>query len=138
MHVSLFSVGVSALVASVYVQTCYPTVAGGDSPEMVAMAWQLGVPHPPGYPLFTITAHVFMKYILIVHDPAWRCNVFCALLGSAAAGLLCSLAVRWTGGSYAAGLLTGLLYAFSGDVWLYSVQGGIDPCSVTPSVLCSH
>src|ERR1051326_1152733 len=42
--------GVVALV--VYVRTLAPSIAGGDSPELISAAYNAGVPHPTGYPLY--------------------------------------------------------------------------------------
>ena len=44
----------SALVLAVYAPTLTRGIPGGDAGELVAEACQLGVAHPPGYPLFTL------------------------------------------------------------------------------------
>src|SRR5690349_9590350 len=68
-----------------YLLTCSPTVNFTDSGELVTVAWVGGVPHPPGYPLYTLLS------ILFVHipfgDPAWRMNILSALFGALAVGL---------------------------------------------------
>jgi hypothetical protein len=65
----------------VYVYYLCPTIAAGDSGEFITTAKILGVPHPPGYPLYTLIGHAFAK--LPLHSVAWRVNltsaVFCAL-----------------------------------------------------------
>ena len=38
----------------------------GDSGEMVVAACQLGVAHPPGYPLWTLLSRAFMELIPMV------------------------------------------------------------------------
>ncbi|KAJ1617380.1 hypothetical protein T492DRAFT_850134 [Pavlovales sp. CCMP2436] len=48
-----------ALVLAVYARTAFAGVASGDSGEMVQIAYVLGVAHPPGYPLWTMLAHLF-------------------------------------------------------------------------------
>lgn len=48
---------VLVLCTALYVKTLYPTVAGGDSGELVAQSCALGIAHPPGYPLFTLLSH---------------------------------------------------------------------------------
>ncbi len=47
------------VVAVVYGTTMCPTVYWYDSAEFSAHAVSLGVPHPPGYPAYTLMAHVF-------------------------------------------------------------------------------
>jgi hypothetical protein len=48
-----------ALVLLIYVLTLAPTTAFWDASEYIAAARVLGIPHPPGNPLFIILAHVF-------------------------------------------------------------------------------
>ena len=38
---------------------------GGDSPEMIAVAHVLGVPHPPGYPTFSLLTKVSLENVLL-------------------------------------------------------------------------
>ncbi|RHZ03735.1 hypothetical protein DYB37_006899 [Aphanomyces astaci] len=68
---------VGSAVLGVYSQTIYPSIAGGDSGELVAESCHLGVSHPPGYPLFN------MLNYLVVNMPgaqtkAWKANLFSA------------------------------------------------------------
>lgn len=76
----------AALAASLFPFLIYfyylcPTIAAGDSGEFITSAKILGVPHPPGYPLYTIIGHVFTY--LPMNSVAWRVNltsaIFCAL-----------------------------------------------------------
>ena len=50
---------VGLFAAILYGLTLCPTVYWYDSAEFAASAASLGVPHPPGYPLYTLIAHVF-------------------------------------------------------------------------------
>ncbi len=47
------------LVLLIYVATLAPTTAFWDTSEYIAAAKVLGIPHPPGNPLFVILAHSF-------------------------------------------------------------------------------
>jgi len=38
-----------------------PSILMDDSGEMIAASWNLGLPHPPGYPLFDLLGHVFSR-----------------------------------------------------------------------------
>jgi hypothetical protein len=62
----LINGGVILLGAScilvVYVLTLSPSIAGGDSGELVAEGCTLGIAHPPGYPLFTLLVYTLAKY----------------------------------------------------------------------------
>ncbi|MDQ3427644.1 MAG: DUF2723 domain-containing protein, partial [Gemmatimonadota bacterium] len=51
------AVGVAALVLLGYLLTLAPTVTFWDAGELIAAAKTLGIPHPPGTPLFVLVAH---------------------------------------------------------------------------------
>jgi len=61
----------------IYFYYLCPTIAAGDSGEFITSAKTLGVPHPPGYPLYTILGHVFTY--LPVNSVAWRVNLTSAI-----------------------------------------------------------
>jgi 4-amino-4-deoxy-L-arabinose transferase-like glycosyltransferase len=46
-------------VGVLYFFTAARDIVVGDSPELITAAVTLGVPHPPGYPLFTMLGHLF-------------------------------------------------------------------------------
>ena len=48
-------------VLYIYWQTLQPSVPGGDAGELIVEAHQLGLPHPPGYPLHTLLVHLFAR-----------------------------------------------------------------------------
>ncbi len=50
------ALGIFAAALIVYALTLYASVPGGDSGELILVAQNLGVAHPPGYPLFTLCA----------------------------------------------------------------------------------
>ncbi len=57
-----------------------------DSGEMTAAAFGLGLPHPPGYPLFNLAAHCFTW--IPVGTPAFRLNLFSQTLALASLGII--------------------------------------------------
>ena len=76
-----------------YMRTLCPSIAGGDSGELVAEGCQLGTSHPPGYPLYTIIVYVathVAKLLMLSLSPAYAVNVTSAIFGSFASGLLSS------------------------------------------------
>ena len=48
----------------VYGSTCYRTLPGGDSAELVTAGMELGVAHPPGYPLLMILLHAWLSPLI--------------------------------------------------------------------------
>ena len=60
----------------VYCYTLAPTLTLEDSGELAVAADYLGVPHPPGYPIWTIISWIFTKIFSFVTfrgqpNPAW-------------------------------------------------------------------
>jgi 4-amino-4-deoxy-L-arabinose transferase-like glycosyltransferase len=66
---------VATLILSLYSQTLSPSIAGGDSGEIVAEGCILGVAHPPGYPILTIIIHILIS-IFKNGTVAYRINLF--------------------------------------------------------------
>jgi hypothetical protein len=81
------------IVFVIYVLTLAPTTAFWDTSEYIAAAYTLGIPHPPGNPLFTVLAHVWGAVPL--GDYAVRINLFAAFTSAATAGLFFLVADRW-------------------------------------------
>ena len=63
-----------------YVMTLAPTVTFEDSGELTAAAYLLGVPHQPGYPLFTMVGHLFTY--LPFGNIAYRVNLMSAFFSA--------------------------------------------------------
>ncbi|MEP7226489.1 MAG: DUF2723 domain-containing protein, partial [Gemmatimonadales bacterium] len=80
------ALAVTAMVLAVFVLTLAPTVTFWDAGELIAAAKTLGIPHPPGTPLFVMIAHVWAK-LLPVGEYAVRTNLLSAILSASAAGL---------------------------------------------------
>jgi hypothetical protein len=81
-------------VLGIYVMTLAPTTAFWDTSEYIAAASVLGIPHPPGNPLFTLLAHVW-GLLPLAEAYAVRINLFAAVTSAAAAGLWFLVAERW-------------------------------------------
>jgi hypothetical protein len=109
-------------ILALYARTLAPTVAGGDSGELITAAYTLGVPHPPGYPLYTLLAKLFT--LIPIGTIAWRVNLFSAVCGAGAATLLFLAVARWSGSVWAA-LASASLFAFSPRVWPHAVTAEV-------------
>src|SRR3989442_7113845 len=77
-----------------YVATLAPTTQFWDTSEYIAAAYVLGIPHPPGNPLFTLLAHVW-GLIPWAHGYAMRINFFAAVTSALAAGCWFLVGQRW-------------------------------------------
>jgi hypothetical protein len=97
----------------VYFATLRPEVGPGDSAELALQAYQLGVTHPPGYPLHTFLGKVLCLFFT---DPATATNLLSALCAAGVAGVLSAVLLRLTS-SLLAALCAPLIYAFLPEVW---------------------
>lgn len=75
------------VVFLVHACTLAPTVTGEDSGELITAAYFFGVPHPPGYPLWTILCGAWL-HLIPFGSVAWRANLFSAACTSLAVGML--------------------------------------------------
>ncbi len=81
-------------VMVVYLLTLAPTTAFWDTSEYIAAAKLLGIPHPPGNPLFTLMAHVW-GLLPLGAEYARRINLFAAVTSAAGAAFWFLVAERW-------------------------------------------
>ncbi len=85
------------LAFGLYLRTLAPGLLWGDSAEFQFAAWLGGFTHPTGYPLYLSLGWLW-THLLPWHDPAWRMNLFSAVWGAVATGLLYLLALRLLAG----------------------------------------
>ncbi len=122
------ALAVSLAVLAIYVITLAPTTQFRDASEYIAAAKVLGIPHPPGNPLFVLLAHVW-GLVPWASGYALRINLFAAATSALASGFLFLVAERYLHGmvtsprwirlaSAAGGVLVG---ATSFTVWHQSV-----------------
>ena len=119
---ALTALGVLAL----YVVTLAPTTAMWDASEYITAAYTLGIPHPPGNPLFVLLGRV--ASLLPIGGVAYRVNLLAALCSALAAGIWFLVAervlaqwitVRWV--RLAGSVLAAVLSATAFTVWNQSV-----------------
>jgi len=89
-HAVVFGVFASSL--ALYVATLAPTVTLVDSGELIVVARDLGVAHPPGFPLYTLLAHAATW--LPVGTVAERVHALSALCAALATGVVVLLVVE--------------------------------------------
>ena len=77
-----------ALVFALYAVTLAPTTAFWDTSEYIATGHILGIPHPPGNPLFVVLARAWSILLAPLGlSVAVRINLFSALVSAGAHGL---------------------------------------------------
>ncbi|RMF81462.1 MAG: DUF2723 domain-containing protein, partial [Planctomycetota bacterium] len=102
-------------IGGIYLATLHPGVDNNDRAEMQWLVPQLGVAHPPGYPIMMVAGKLFL-YLPLPGSIAYRMNLFQALCGVGCCLLLYAMVRRITAqilpGVVAAGVL-----AFSSLFW---------------------
>ncbi len=122
------ALAVFVAVLAGYLVTLAPTVTFWDAGELIAAAKILGIPHPPGTPLFVLMANTWGE-IVRIGEFAFRTNLLTAIFSASAAAfffLLVSQSLR--GGlqtgpnedrvfTLGGGVAAALVSAFTFTVW---------------------
>jgi tetratricopeptide (TPR) repeat protein len=128
-----------AVIWIVYFLTLAPEQTLEDSGELCTGAFYAGIPHPPGYPFWTIYAWLWTK-LLVVGNVAWRVEVGQATAAAMACGLVAFMVSRGSSmlmegiedlrnmtGKWesvicvVSGIVAGLLLGLGGVMWSESV-----------------
>src|SRR2546428_7482152 len=92
------TLGVGAAVVGLafllYLLTAGRDIVVGDTPELITAAVTLGVPHPPGYPLFTMLGHLFS--LMPLGPIPFRLNLFAVTCDALTVGVVYFTAFRLT------------------------------------------
>ncbi|HET7250568.1 MAG TPA: DUF2723 domain-containing protein, partial [Gemmatimonadales bacterium] len=84
----------AAGVLALYLLTLAPTTQFWDAAEYITAAHALGIPHPPGSPLFVLLAHVW-GLIPLAADYGARINILAAVTSALAAGFWFLIGDSW-------------------------------------------
>jgi len=82
-----------AVIWTVYFLTLAPEQTLEDSGELCTGAYYAGIPHPPGYPFWTIYAWLWTK-LLVIGNVAWRVEMGEATAAALACGLIAFMVSR--------------------------------------------
>ncbi|NBR68588.1 MAG: DUF2723 domain-containing protein [Verrucomicrobia bacterium] len=119
--------GVAWLLSqTVYFLTTQPNVGLLDSGEFLTASVHVGVPHPTGYPLWTILSHLFTLFP--IGNGAWEVNLFsgfCTAIAVGLVALILSNSLRWAGVRDVIAQILGagwaVALAFSVSMWSQAV-----------------
>src|SRR4051812_21429892 len=80
------ALGVMLGALALYLVTLSPSTAMWDTSEYITAAYTLGLPHPPGNPLFVIIGRVF-AILPIASTVAIRINILAAVCSAVSSGM---------------------------------------------------
>ena len=131
----------------VYFSTMAPTVSFWDCGEFIATSYRLGVPHPPGAPLFLILGR-FFSFLPIPGDIAYRMNMISVITSALAIMLLYLIIVQfvrhWRGHiksvedkiiAFGGGVIGALVFAFTDSHWFNAVEAEVYAVSTLSTAL---
>src|SRR5512139_2823340 len=75
------------VVAAVYLYSAAPTAAFWDCGELISAAFTMGIPHPPGTPLFVTLGRIF-SMLPTAKEIAFRVTLIPVLFGAFSCGLI--------------------------------------------------
>ena len=142
---------VFGLALALYLRTLAPSITwknnGGDSGDLITAAFTGGIPHPPGYPLYTMLAGGFIA--LPGGDVAYRVNLLSALSAAATVLILFAIARQWLDAGRiwrsAIAAASALLFATSSLFWsqatiaeVYSLNALLVACAFGGLLLWSE
>ncbi|MDI6780997.1 MAG: DUF2723 domain-containing protein [bacterium] len=101
-----------------YLHTLTPTVGFHDSGDMITAVYSLGIPHPPGYPLYCLFGKLFS--FISMGNIAYRLNIMSAVFAALAVLVIYFIVVKTTSQIIAA-IIAGLILALTGTFWEQAV-----------------
>ncbi len=120
-----------------YLRTIAPTVSFWDCGEFIACSYILGVPHPPGAPLYILLGRLF-SMIPFAQDIAFRVNLVSPIASAFTVLFLYLIIVRlvilWRGKPtsivdrlilYGSGAIGALAFAFTDSFWFNAVEAEV-------------
>ncbi|GJM43517.1 MAG: membrane protein [Gemmatimonadota bacterium] len=128
-------------ILTVYWITLSPDVSFWDAGEFIAASHSLGIPHPPGTPLYVLMGRVFSiigNGFLGIVSVAQAVNLLSAIPSAIAAVFLYLCVVRvgkkiWNGGdqttwctpAVVAGITAAMFAAFADTLWINSIESEV-------------
>ncbi|MEK6646201.1 MAG: DUF2723 domain-containing protein [Candidatus Firestonebacteria bacterium] len=108
---------------AVYLHTICPSIYVGDSGELITASYNLGISHPPGYPIWCVLSKIW-TIIIPYGDIAFRVNISSAFFAALSVLFLYLIIIKLFIKGYTALLAGGtgaMLFAFSRTFWSQSV-----------------
>ena len=122
----------------IYISTMAPTTSFWDCGEFIACSYTLGVPHPPGTPLYLLIGNVFSNLLFFIGDVGARVNLISPIVSALSVMFLYLIIVQLINkffkykndriisiSSYFSALIGSLLFAFTDSQWFNAVEAEV-------------
>lgn len=132
----------------VYFVTMAPTISYWDCSEFIACSVTLGIPHPPGAPLFLLIGKLFSMSPIGV-DAAYKINIISVIASAVTVLLLYLIIVRFIKefagepdtlkkefALYGGGIVGALTFAFTDTFWFNATEAEVYSLSMLFTALC--
>lgn len=134
------AVGAGVFLAAllVYLRTMAPTTSFWDCGEFITASYVLGIPHPPGYPLYAVIGRTLTMMLPMFQEVAFRVNLLSPLFSALTIGLvyllITKIIVMWRGQArdrteeviiHLAGAAGALILAFTPSWWDNSIEAEV-------------
>jgi hypothetical protein len=117
----------------VYLATLAPGVTLWDAGEFASAVESLGIPHPPGTPLYILIARAWRTGWFFL-STAVATNLLAAACTAASAGIATALVSRWTRDPFAA-IASGLAFGTVSTVWFNATETEVYSASLLMSMV---
>ena len=124
---------VATTLGVIYLASLAPGVTFWDAGEFASAVESLGIPHPPGTPLFILVARAW-RLALELLPTAVATNLLAAACTAIAGGIAAVLVTRWTRDVTAA-FAAGLGFGSMATVWLNATETEVYSASLLLSVV---
>ncbi|MEO6864708.1 MAG: DUF2723 domain-containing protein [Gemmatimonadaceae bacterium] len=125
-------VAAGAFLFAVYCTTLAHGVTYWDAGEFLAAIHSLGIPHPPGTPLYVLLAHLWSVAASPLVGFTIAVNAFSALSTAVAFGIVANIFWRATGDAVAA-VAAAVTAGLMSTVWLNATETEVYACALTAS-----
>lgn len=134
---ALIALGTFLIALVTYVVTVAPTTSFWDCGEFITASYILGVPHPPGAPLYILVGRIFTM-LPLAEDIGLRVNLISSLVSALTIMLTYLVIVRllraWRGEPttweerakvYSGGVIGALAFAFAHSFWFNATEAEV-------------
>jgi hypothetical protein len=132
------SIAVFFTAFATFFSTMAPTVSFWDCGEYIASSFSLGIPHPPGNPLFVLIGRVFTMIFFWTEQVAFRVNLISVFSGAFSAFFIFKIiekaVIGWIGEPdeywkqatvYVSAMVGGLFAVLNYTVWFSAVETSV-------------